>query len=179
MRKLFLITAVLALLATQAGAATLIGGFNGGLGAWTDTGSGVFTVASLSWGGNELAPTEGSQFLNATMYGGVWLAPGMINAGDWMSFDYATDNDYSYWAVSKPGPPYSSVNGVMANTGYAWTHESIDLSSLAGISDAQIFFGDGEFVLDNVTLGAVPEPSSIIALLGGLGSLLAFRRRRK
>ncbi len=29
-----------------------------------------------------------------------------------------------------------------------------------------------------LTFAAVPEPSSIIALLGGLGSLLVFRRRR-
>ena len=37
---------------------------------------------------------------------------------------------------------------------------------------------DGVYTDALVTMPAVPEPSSIIALLGGLGSLLAIRRRR-
>lgn len=38
------------------------------------------------------------------------------------------------------------------------------------------FTGSGEIGVDN--FGTVPEPSSLIALFGGFGSLLAFRRRR-
>jgi hypothetical protein len=38
------------------------------------------------------------------------------------------------------------------------------------------FIGSGMISVDN--FGVVPEPSSIIALVGGLGSLLAFRRRK-
>jgi hypothetical protein len=37
----------------------------------------------------------------------------------------------------------------------------------------------GYFAMDELSYAAVPEPSSVILMIGGFGGLIWFRRRRK
>ena len=69
-----------------------------------------------------------------------------------------------------------SVNVAGPSSGYA----ELSVSSLSGISQVVLSESGGDaFELDNLSASPVPEPSTLILVgLGGLGSLVAFRRRK-
>ena len=189
MKKLVLGMAIIAALSVLAPAAeatpVLIGGFNGTLGAWTINDGGDLSVeTSLASGALTLEPTEGSHFLSVG-YDGVYVNPGLIHAGDWLSFDYVGfDSVAANWGITIPDRPFTSVNGVLTATNGQWKTVSVDLSSLADISTANLWFYGASFALDSVTLGApapvVPEPATLSLLgLGLVGVARTVRRRKR
>ena len=64
----------------------------------------------------------------------------------------------------------------------AWSQQTFQFKATGSLTTLKFADTSGNdmegVIVDNVSVTAVPEPSSIIALIGGLGSLLAFRRRR-
>jgi hypothetical protein len=79
----------------------------------------------------------------------------------------------------------SGFNNNLALSGDPGSHpnEFLSFSMLPGIAQITISGapGGGSFTLDDLTfnssIGGVPEPSTILLLLTGLGSLVGFRRR--
>jgi hypothetical protein len=140
---------------------------------WPVTQGGLLTHTWDLWGGN---PTDGE-----LRVGGIDLDFGeSLAAGSGTLFTFTLKvKDNATWGAS--GLTWASYDG----------HDN----ALAGFDYGDAFVFDGEFwtcndvlLLDDNMHGTsinvvpevseVPEPSSIIVLLCGLGSLLAFRRRR-
>jgi len=90
-------------------------------------------------------------------------------AGDYaVTYDVVADGSVSYG--------YYTFLGASIKTGNNSTVLFIKSSNAPVIGE--VYLIDTGVAVCSAFVTAVPEPSSIIALVGGLGSLLAFRRRR-
>lgn len=78
-------------------------------------------------------------------------------------------------------PPVASV--VIGNSGQSWTNVYAELGSPEGIGFVEFrpVTGDAllRFCADDITVAWIPEPSSLLALFGGLAGMgrVALRRR--
>jgi choice-of-anchor C domain-containing protein len=85
--------------------------------------------------------------------------------------DYSQDYTQDY-------APMGSINDVAQPAWHQQTFEFQAISSLTILKFADTSGNDSEgVILDNVSVTIVPEPSSLIVLLGAFGSLLFIRRR--
>jgi len=141
---------------------------------WSDVPVGQ--TVPFSHPGDLLATVEAIAY-NEVFYGATTAGKEV-----WQYDVYLASNE---WFEQQQGQIYwLSIEAVMANPDKQWGwHESKDHWN----DDAtQIYKGSPWYELVNNTysvdmafeLTTVPEPSSMIALLGGLGSLLALKRRR-
>ena len=145
------------------------------------------TVASAGYGSMGLTPAEGNSFL----WGGGYLgntgiitqqAVATTNAQQYnLSFSLANTNQgataTNFWYVTWDGTTLLSGTNVgdFANVLYTYT--------VTGTGNDLLSFGfnnePGAFALDEVSLTAVPEPSTLLLLGAGLAGFAFFRKRAK
>jgi hypothetical protein len=173
MKKLVTICAVACLIMAMNGAAgaAIIGGFNGGLDGWEKEAESVSTKTIATLGSYTVTPTEGTGFLLFTGYGGIYKFGQEIGVGDVLSFDYVATFNFSCAAFTESDFVTGAFN---EDTNGQWKHGSLDLSIFAGGTAAIEFLGNNA-ALDNVRLGAVPEPATMLLL--GIGGLLLRRKK--
>lgn len=130
----------------------------------------VASVWSLMGAGISGLSADESKYGFRVIENGVstqWVAGSVSRSFGWHHMECAYDG---------LGSVTFSVDGVSA-----WTHA---VSSPMTFGAAVVGSGYGssttpyEFRVDSLAVSAVPEPSSILALLGGLAGLLSLRRRR-
>lgn len=123
------------------------------------SGSGV-SVSRSATGENQVTVTESKEYL----YEFDLASSVALNANEkyWFGVHLGTNNgNYRlYWETS-------NTSGTHSYGDYSWTGKTLLSQNMQ----------DNAFQLLNSSTAA-PEPSSILALVGGLGSLLAFRRRK-
>lgn len=97
--------------------------------------------------------------------------------------EFQADNTVT---ISFDGSGFESLSLVYAQStdgGSSWTQQTVDLSSLDGISNAQyqVNLGASNVAWDNVAItgSAVPEPSTYAAIFGAVALAFAAVRRRK
>ena len=213
MKKLFVVTVLLALIITGAtsafadnwvlmGSSPLIGGraeFTGTDDAWSVDFNKTFNFTTAPYMGGAYGPNHIFQYtadqfdlilntstpvaLSDRNADGTYSATG---TGQWGIVDKTKINGIPY---NSPiwGGPSDSVD--ITNFGAITNLKSDGLIHWASLDHTTPFATDYQLRLETLGTGfnynlyadvpsSVPEPSSIIALLGGVGSLLAFRRRK-
>lgn len=198
MKRILVVVAVLALLcsALAAQAATeLVGGFNDSWDGWSTPAYGLLTASALN-----LTPTEGSKFAVSkptVMWSPQYIEKTFTLTGrSVVSFDiaYSTVLDeygcpqasYAFEYLAATGAhkfPTDIAEFSLVGASNGWQHVSYEVQSGRGPLVVRFWNSKNTadinwLAVDNVKLSAVPEPSSIIVLVGGLGTLLALRRRR-
>jgi hypothetical protein len=76
---------------------------------------------------------------------------------------------------------YTGATGVILDD---WSYVNLEtlgssVKSLEFTITSTVAYTPSYFALDELTVAAVPEPSSVILMIGGFGGLIWFRRRRK
>jgi hypothetical protein len=206
MKRFCLVMAVLALLCLNvASAYAYVEGFDSGSASWNYGYGTDFAIGSTTWnatGGNPAGHISGA---SSNLYA-IWTyvtAPYGDMTGLSMTIDTkVTDSETgtAQFYIGRGGTYF--IDGTWAIgadtnwTTHAVTLDSSHFTSWAGVNnnvytfaqvlqapdDIGIFFGgglasgSGSVMVDN--FGTVPEPSSLFALLAGMGSLLALKRRR-
>lgn len=134
--------------------------------------------------------------VNAATEGSAITQTFSVNAGDTLSFDYqfftneGSQLDYSYFTIN--GSKFNLAQVANATTGSApyafetallsgsYLFETAGLVTLGfGVVDIGDFNVTSALLIDNVTLTAIPEPSTYAALMAaGVFGFAALRRRR-
>ncbi|MDP9096379.1 MAG: PEP-CTERM sorting domain-containing protein [Pseudomonadota bacterium] len=119
-------------------------------------------------------PTDTWTTLSATLTSGIFWA---TNAALGPTFAAANGGQktLSQWIADNAGSSLS-VYGMTTGVGSGWS------GTFSGaIDNVNVAFGDGPSFLSNFEVAPaadVPEPSSILITLGGIGALSLFRRRQ-
>ena len=114
----------------------------------------------------------------ATAGAGVWVESNLTNASQFALYGLyqggGIKKSLSDWATDATWAPILFGNGAIV------TQFGFNLGSFQRNAYGYIDWVETNVLDSGVRneFAAVPEPSSIIALLGGLGSLVAFRRRK-
>ena len=84
------------------------------------------------------------------------------------------------WAndLTKPGYFGFSFKGASSQLHAGWMQAAVEHSAVDGTTIKVIDYGWEQDPNTNITIGAVPEPSSIALMATGAAGLLALRRRR-
>ena len=126
------------------------------VGTGTDTGKGIYEINASTGAYTKLGTHIGFGAYQAVRYNDELLVVGLD--------DMLTVYDFT---------------GGVLGTGTAYNLNQGDLLGIGVVGNGTDVTGFwATSATGEISRFAVPEPSSIIALLGGLGSLLAFRRRR-
>jgi opacity protein-like surface antigen len=81
--------------------------------------------------------------------------------------------------MSSSGLEFSKLLSLSADEGFPATFRQLDWGGLSGFTITVSGQPEAPWVLDNVTLSPVPEPSTLaLFAAGGLGLLVTLRRRR-
>lgn len=96
-----------------------------------------------------------------------------------LAFDLARNpSDSSLLTVSFGGTDSYTFTGTTTPTHYTQLFQALGNSTTLSFASAQVALNGGA-VLDNVSVSAVPEPSTYALMLGGLGLMGFMARRRK
>jgi hypothetical protein len=188
------------------GYADHVSSFNSGTEGWIglDPATDDWTANWQSTGGNpdgylrgsETSPQGGTGYYIApSSWGGDWTS----YIGGTLSYDLKVFSGTSYYAVTDgdiriySGSSYAYWNSPVSLYSATWANHQVGLNAanFAGadfntvMSSVTALWIRGELItgseaegLDNVNLRAVPEPSTLIVLLGGLGIAFLWRRRK-
>lgn len=136
-----------------------------GLSAQFPTGDAIFTL------------TFGPQV--SSVSGELWDIDGNQTQGteQWVVQAFAADNSL----LDELTSPLGSTTGAGSLNGLPWTFSFAGIGKISYIEfdfTGSKTFGIGA-ALDNIEFTPVPLPASALLLLGGIGGLAAFKRRRK
>jgi hypothetical protein len=156
-------------------------------GIWFGSGFSAVDHTGSEWG----PPRSGSNVLvwtlpppgKAMMYTSLSKDPPIRarTVGGYFSTQPGVSLELIGYTRSTSDPPVASV--VIGNTGQSWTNVYAELSSNEGIGFVEFrpLTEDAllRFCADDITVAWIPEPSSLLALFGGLAGLGGMRLRRR
>ena len=148
-------------------------------GGGTNAGYWDYPTKSNTAPGRDMADVSGN---NANYYG----IPHPIDNGKYTTVVGEFQNSPSQYGTFDQGGNLSEWNDAIKHQGYHYTHRVVRGGSFASSVDAlrwDQIDGRDWFPMDKSQLvgfrvAAVPEPSSLLALAGGLGLILGLRRRK-
>lgn len=135
------------------------------------------------------SPAGGFNFNNNYLYD-ISMGPGIRNTymnGNLVEAKTVTANAWAYKNTLGMANQWQMIGGVETYAPYLWGYDGLiaevivyDRTLTAEEKNSVGSYLADKYGIQSSYVGsAVPEPSSIIALLGGLSGLLAIRRRRK
>ena len=180
--KIAIVLTILTLLylprmATAQGNLVVNGGFDANAGGWTLTGSGRYDAKNgnpsgeVDFGGSEGAASQAINSLTPEFIYNVSGDYQAIVAGGTSTNNYSFGvslDDVFLFGTATP----TNSNWYSFNFQYTATSSStvLSLSQISGVY----------YNIDNISMYAVPEPSSLCLIaLGGIMSAMLFRKRRK
>lgn len=190
-----LATAFLATSQALSGELLINGGFEDGVNAWTFTGNGTTDTLSLSSDTSTAAGFSADLDINGPV-GLPWLIQDVpVTPGMELTFTTSVKelepSNPDAWIAGQVWMLPPSLASILSSTALFftspdWTTQTSTITVPVGATVARVLFtpqnpafgvGTGRYLIDDVSLTFVPEPTSSV-LLGGMGVALLARRRR-
>jgi len=149
------------------------------------TTSGSFLVPTdspLSSGSGTSFMAIGDQFYNLNGSYNEWFASSMSSTLINQNATSASGDTFGFGEIISLFLPAGLTPGTSYTPNTTWTWDSMSLSDIGlgalTTTPEEVFAGPGS--VDTISIAkAVPEPSTVLLLTGGLAGLAALRRKRK